>query len=130
MLIPTKFVEILGDNPFKLFVWGRDKCLYAMSREEFEYFSTHLKLKELDKADARKIKRGLFSNAEDIEMDAQNRILIPAAMRAHAHLQRDVVVVGSDKRVELWDFDTWNAETNSDLDVTADKIGEFPEDYD
>jgi MraZ protein len=129
MFIPTKFIEILG-NPFKLFIWGRDRSLYAMSKDEFEYFSTHLKLEDLSKADAKRIKRGLFANTEDMEMDAQNRILIPAGMREHANLKKDVVIIGVDKRVELWDADTWNVESKSDKDVMADKIGELPEDYD
>ena len=39
---------------------------------------------------------------------------MPAALRKHAGLEKDVVLTGMDNRIELWSLDTW--ENVSDID--------------
>ena len=45
---------------------------------------------------------------DSIEMDKQGRILIPAAHREFASLDKDVVLVGVRDFIEIWDKDTYN----------------------
>jgi MraZ protein len=128
IFIPTKYKEILGTS-FVVFKWGKDKCLYAMSSEAFENFTTSSKLKKLPEGKAKQVKRALFSSAEDVEMDAQNRILIPAELRAHAHLDKDVAIVGIETRLEFWDYETWKTQEAADTNEVFESVGEFPDDF-
>ena len=48
-----------------------------------------------------------FANAADCEPDGQGRILIPALLRKYASLEKEVVVVGSFDRVEIWNAQRW-----------------------
>jgi MraZ protein len=52
--------------------------------------------------------RVLFAGASDEIPDRQGRVMIPAALRAYAGLDRDVVVIGANTRVEIWDRATWD----------------------
>ncbi|HXM07627.1 MAG TPA: hypothetical protein VN936_09180, partial [Candidatus Acidoferrum sp.] len=50
----------------------------------------------------RRFIRHLFAHTEEVACDAQGRLVIPAALRAYAGIERDVVSVGSLTRVEVW----------------------------
>ena len=52
----------------------------------------------------------MFANAIDCEPDGQGRILIPAKLREYANLQKEVVVIGSFDRVEIWNAERWARE--------------------
>ena len=54
--------------------------------------------------------RPLFANAVDCEPDAQGRILIPTKLREYAGLQKEVVVIGSFDRAEIWNAERWARE--------------------
>ena len=51
--------------------------------------------------------RALFANAAKCEPDTQGRILIPAKLRQYAALEREVVINGASKCVELWSPERW-----------------------
>jgi MraZ protein len=50
----------------------------------------------------RRLVRHLFANTEEVACDVQGRLVIPAALRTYAGIQRDVVSIGSLTRVEVW----------------------------
>ena len=41
------------------------------------------------------------------EPDAQGRIVLPQKLRAYAHLEKDVVVIGVSNRAEIWNAEKW-----------------------
>jgi MraZ protein len=55
----------------------------------------------------RDLQRQLIGYAEDIEMDAAGRVLVSAALRDFAGLQKNVVLVGQGNKFELWDKERW-----------------------
>ena len=61
-----------------------------------------------------------------MELDKQGRILVPSTLREFAGLEKDVVLAGMNKRVELWSKDRWT-EINAvdDINVIAEKMGEL-----
>ena len=40
-------------------------------------------------------------------LDAQGRIVLPQKLRAYAHLEKDVVVIGVSNRAEIWNAEKW-----------------------
>ena len=85
---------------------GQDHCLSVYSDESWAAFMD--KLKALSYNEVKKL-RALFAYAADCEPDAQGRILLPAKLREYAGLTRDVVVIGSFDRAEIWDAGRWAA---------------------
>ena len=96
LFIPARLREELGQT-FHVTV-GLDHCLSIYSDESWAAYS---KAKAL---------RPLFANAVDCEPDAQGRILIPTKLREYAGLQKEVVVIGSFDRAEIWNAERWARE--------------------
>jgi MraZ protein len=58
----------------------------------------------------RSLQRLLVGHADDVELDAAGRILIPPALRRYAGLDKRVVLVGQGQKLELWDEVKWQAQ--------------------
>jgi MraZ protein len=56
---------------------------------------------------ARKLQRLYIGHAQDVEMDAQGRVLLPPSLRDFASLDKRVALVGQGNKFELWDEDAW-----------------------
>jgi MraZ protein len=56
---------------------------------------------------ARKLQRLYIGHAQDVEMDAQGRVLLPPSLRDFASLDKRVAPVGQGNKFELWDEDAW-----------------------
>ena len=108
LFIPAKLRESLGET-FHV-TMGQDHCLSIYSDDSWNVFMD--KLRGLPYNEVKKL-RGLFAYACDCEPDAQGRILIPTKLREYAGLTKEVVVIGSFDRVEVWNADA-GAKVESD----------------
>ena len=104
LFIPAKLREELGET-FHVTI-GLDHCLSIYSDESWADFTDKVRVLPYSKA---KALRPLFANAVDCEPDGQGRILIPTKLREYANLQKEVVVIGSFDRAEIWDAGRWAA---------------------
>jgi MraZ protein len=87
---------------------GLDGCLAVFTRDGWEEFATAW----LDRLDplsrrGRQVTRFLFGGANETELDAQGRVMLPQTLVAHAKLRHDIAVVGVRDHLEIWDLETW-----------------------
>jgi MraZ protein len=61
----------------------------------------------LVKKEAKTFLRFFYSSAIDCTVDKQGRLLIPQTLRDYANLQKDVVLVGEGKKIEMWAKERW-----------------------
>jgi MraZ protein len=90
---------------------GFDPCLVAYPSEVWER-RFRGRLEELDPLlpDSRQLSRYVYANAVEGELDKQGRIVVPAALKEYAKLDRDVVVAGVHDHLEIWDRAAWQRE--------------------
>jgi MraZ protein len=55
------------------------------------------------------VRRDLFANAWFVTPDGQGRILLDRELVEHAGLRKEVKVVGTGRRMEIWDRAAWEA---------------------
>ncbi len=107
-----------GDSQLVL-TTGLDSCLVAYPMAEWMAFEKRLsELPQFD-ADVITLKRIYVSGAVECEVDKVGRLLIPAALRKHAGLQRDALWAGMGSYIELWakeSFEDLRKEVLSDQD--------------
>jgi len=119
--VPSRFREVMtahGDSQLVL-TTGLDSCLVAYPMAEWLAFEKRLsELPQFD-ADVVTLKRIYVSGAVECEIDKVGRLLIPAALRKHAGLQRDALWAGMGSYIELWakeSFEDLRKEVLSDQD--------------
>ena len=123
LFIPAKLREELGDV-FHVTI-GQDGCLSVFSDEKRNAIMEDLKGRSYSEV---KALRPMFANAADCEPDGQGRILVPALLRSYASLEKEVVVVGSFDRVEIWNAQRWAemeeaAFASGDLEQAMEEMG-------
>ena len=64
-------------------------------------------------------KRLLLGMEEHVVPDGLGRVLLPAALRLHARLEREAMMVGQGAYFELWDSGQWSAKLASALSGTG-----------
>lgn len=111
LFIPAKFREELGETFYVTI--GLDGCLSVYS--DAKWADLIEKFDALPIAAARRM-RALFANAAKCEPDGQGRILIPAKLREYAALEKEVVINGMSKCVELWNPERWAPIEDTGLD--------------
>ena len=106
LIVPAKFRDDLGER--FVVTKGLDNCLFAYPQEEWKVFEDKLKQLPLTNPGARKFVRFFFAGAVECELDNQGRIMIPPHLREYAALKKDVVSIGVNNRIEIWNKDSWN----------------------
>lgn len=112
LIIPKQFREQLGES--FMMTKGLDGCLYVFPMSEWNSFEEKLAALPLTNKNARAVVRHFVAGATLCEMDKQGRILVPEVLRDFAHLQRDVVVEGSMKRIEIWSKEQYDRQAEED----------------
>ncbi|MAQ77056.1 cell division/cell wall cluster transcriptional repressor MraZ [Candidatus Campbellbacteria bacterium] len=119
--LPSKFRKELGKTV--VITKGLDSCLFVYSVKEWKKFAESLDELSMGKSDTRAFARYFLGGAAEVDIDSAGRILIPDFLKDLAHLQTKVMVVGVNKRVELWSEESWEAYQKS-LDKKADDVAE------
>ena len=119
LIMPAKLREDIGEK--FIITKGLDGCLFAFSIAEWKIFEEKLRSLPISNKDARKFSRFFFAGAIDCEIDKQGRFLISSNLREFADLEKDVIIVGMDSRIEIWSKEKWN---KFDEDISADEIAE------
>ena len=121
MIMPAKLRQDMGDK--FIVTKGLDGCLFAFSQNEWLNFETKLKSLPLSDKNARNFVRFFLSGATECELDKQGRFLIPANLREHANLDKEIVIIGVGTRLEIWNRETWQ-KYSKDESISADEIAE------
>ena len=112
--IPSKFREILQTKYGEecLIITHFDGCLWGYPNKEWEKFEDRIADLPQFKREVKAIQRMFVSAACECPIDKQGRILIPPTLRSYAELDRDIVIVGMSRRIEIWDQKRWEKEFN------------------
>ncbi|WP_246117368.1 division/cell wall cluster transcriptional repressor MraZ [Cellulomonas composti] len=105
LILPAKFRPQLASG--LVMTRGQERCLFLLPMDEFRRMHEHLRLSPVTSKQTRDYLRVFLSGASDELPDKQGRVSIPPVLRQYAGLDRDVAVIGTGSRVEIWDLPTW-----------------------
>lgn len=107
LILPSKFRDEMAGGI--VLTRGQERCLYAFPRGEFEQIHDQLRSAPLTSKQARDYMRVFLSGAADEIPDRQGRVTIPAILRKYAGLTKDLAVIGSGSKIEIWDAEAWGS---------------------
>lgn len=102
--IPQRFREslITGDSRRVSLLQGFEGCLFCYAADELEKILERLSKQAFDSQQVRELLRWLSSAGSMVDIDAQGRIQLTEEQRAMAGLEKEVLLVGTGSRIELW----------------------------
>ncbi|MEA3396824.1 MAG: division/cell wall cluster transcriptional repressor MraZ [Chloroflexota bacterium] len=120
LIIPSRFRE--GLTAGVVVTRGLDRCLTVYPLEVWEEIAQKVNALPITSPQGRALRRLLFADASDAIPDRQGRILIPERLREYAELPStgEVVVVGLDLFLELWNPQRWAEENARELEMMGD----------
>lgn len=119
VMIPSEFRDELGSVFYA--TKGPEKSLIIYTKEEFnKKAEALLNLTENNKKN-RAIKRLFFSSTIETSLDKQGRFLINKNLLDYAEIQKDVMIIGNNNNIEIWNVDNWN-QYISDVEINLSDI--------
>lgn len=109
---------------------AKEPCLLLYPLPDWEEIQVKIDNLSSFNPTSRKVQRLLVGHADDAVMDANGRILIAAALREYAHINKHIVLIGQGKKFELWDEATWNASRENWLEEAVNESESLPSELD
>ena len=129
--IPAKFRSALGSVNDKTFVItkGFDECLLLYPLNEWKIVEEQLSSLSSINNKNRDFIRKITRHANYVKYDSQGRIAVSELLLNYANIDKEVLVIGVVKKIELWDQETLNNYekqkqflSDEDFEGLADKI--------
>jgi transcriptional regulator MraZ len=118
VILPAEFREPLSEGA--VLTKSLDGCLAVFSREGFEEMAERVRESARRGERERRAARSFFSAARPFTPDKQGRVAIPQNLREYSALERDVMVLGVDNRIELWSPQLWrDHEAKGQADIAS-----------
>ncbi len=116
-ILPAKIREKLSGTVY-ITKAPLEKCLNLYTEEEWMSISEKMAtLPSSIDVNVSKFTRKLFSRALVCELDKQGRIPLSPNLLEAAELKKDIVLVGANSKLEIWDAKEWE-KINADDDDT------------
>lgn len=110
LAIPTKYREMLTGlcaGRLVATIDTEEHCLLIYPVDEWEIIQAKIEALPSFNPVARRIQRLLIGHATDIDMDANGRILLSQPLREYAQLEKESILIGQGKKLELWSKSLW-----------------------
>ena len=129
IIFPSKFREIFAeeyDNKLVITTW--DQYLMVFPYDEWLIIEEKVAHQSKLRKEIRSFQRFFMSGAVDCNIDGQGRVLIPPTLREYALLEKDIVLAGMLKNIEIWSknrFEERMQQAAGEIDKCADFIADL-----
>ncbi len=120
--LPAKFRKVLSKD-LVVTLSPLDKCAYVFEPEGFndwvkQLFDARFGGYDAAKAEHLHLLTALKANVDSVEVDSSGRISLKQEIREGAGIEKDVVLVGNNGRLEIWDANSFE-ETIDNVDLSV-----------
>jgi MraZ protein len=125
--LPAKYRDRVTDRcdgHMVLTVHPFDRCLLLYPLADWEVIESQVNaLPNSTSRQARRLQHLMVGYATELDLDAANRLLLPAMHRDHAELDKRLILVGQGQKFEIWSEARWTSMTEAYLNESVDEDG-------
>ena len=118
LIVPARFRDELRGKC--IMAKALDRCLTIYTVEEWKKFVDKLYELPTSNPASRRVRRHFHSSAAECDIDRQGRLTIPQELREYAGIQKELITVGSNRTIEVWSKEYWDAELDPDTGELLD----------
>lgn len=121
-LMPAALLKQLPEEQRTEFVMNRglDDCLTLYSQQVWQEELTKIYSRNQFVAENRTFARLFQAGAVPVSLDSSNRLLIPKKLAEHAEIDKDLILIGSGNKIEIWSQQRFETQLNANLPNMAE----------
>ena len=127
VIIPSSFREALGED-FTITINPNKTAIAIYPKEMWDkQLEVLSQINPMDRVGMQYQRYVMSVSFSGNSMDAQGRVLVPSKLRSKIGLTRDIVFVGLNRYIEIWDAEVYakmEAQTEDDFENLADYVYE------
>ena len=125
LTIPARFRDALVEGAY--LTLGFDRNLRLLTQVDFELMAEKINHLSMTDPDIRQLRRLIFANASEVQLDRLGRTLIPQFLREFCGLESEAVIVGVGEAIEIWSPAAWTEQENliQDAEGNAQRYAEL-----
>ena len=127
VIIPASFREALGED-FTITINPNKTAIAIYPKEKWDkQLEVLSQINPMDRVGMQYQRYVMSVSFSGNSMDAQGRVLVPSKLRSKIGLTRDIVFVGLNRYIEIWDAEVYakmEAQTEDDFENLADYVFE------
>jgi len=128
IIFPAKLRDIFAEKyDNRLIITNLDGYLMVFPYDEWRVIEEKVSHQSILRKEVRSFQRFFVAPAVDCSFDGQGRVLIPPNLREYAALEKDVVLIGMIKVIEIWSKQRFDEEMKKTSD-NADSFSAYMSD--
>jgi MraZ protein len=129
IIFPAKLREIFAQNyDNRMVITNWDSYLLVFPYEEWTVIEEKIFQQSIIRREVRAFQRLFMSGAVDCTFDSQRRVLVPPALREYAQLEKEIVMAGMGRSIEIWNKERFEAEldkSSQDIEIYSDYMADL-----